>query len=169
MDVGITFVYVVHDQEEALTMSDRIAVMHRAGSSRLVCREDLYDRPATSFVADFIGTTNLPSGTVERAGAEGAVVRLDSGDICGSRPRAARRDRPSSSVSGRSRSPSRGCGGHGTGNGGAVTPAAHRWPPRSSRWRTLAQLFNIGFARGGLALSVLAGRWVHGESVNPCG
>ena len=82
MDVGITFVYVTHDQEEALTMSDRIAVMHRGRIEQVGEPEDLYDRPATPFVADFIGTTNLLSGTIESLTAEGATVRLDSGDPC---------------------------------------------------------------------------------------
>src|SRR5262245_17149967 len=82
MDVGITFVYVTHDQEEALTMSDRIAVMHGGRIEQLGHPEDLYDRPATSFVADFIGTTNLVTGTVLSVGADMALVRLDSGDVC---------------------------------------------------------------------------------------
>jgi spermidine/putrescine transport system ATP-binding protein len=82
MDVGITFVYVTHDQEEALTMSDRIAVMHRGRIEQVGAPEDLYDRPATAFVADFIGTTNLLAGTVERVGGEVADVLLDSGDRC---------------------------------------------------------------------------------------
>jgi spermidine/putrescine transport system ATP-binding protein len=82
MDVGITFVYVTHDQEEALTMSDRIAVMHRGRIEQVGAPEDLYDRPATSFVADFIGTTNLLSGTIESLGPDVAVVRLESGDRC---------------------------------------------------------------------------------------
>jgi len=82
MDVGITFVYVTHDQEEALTMSDRIAVMHRGRIEQVGVPEDLYDRPATSFVADFIGTTNLLSGTVETLDGGAAVIRLDSGDRC---------------------------------------------------------------------------------------
>jgi spermidine/putrescine transport system ATP-binding protein len=82
MDVGITFVYVTHDQEEALTMSDRIAVMHRGRIEQVGTPEDLYDRPATSFVADFIGTTNLLSGTVEAVRGAEAVIRLDSGDRC---------------------------------------------------------------------------------------
>jgi spermidine/putrescine transport system ATP-binding protein len=81
MDVGITFVYVTHDQEEALTMSDRIAVMHRGRIEQVGAPEDLYDRPATSFVADFIGTTNLLSGTVLTVQPDTAVVRLDSGDV----------------------------------------------------------------------------------------
>ena len=82
MDVGITFVYVTHDQEEALTMSDRIAVMHRGRIEQVGTPEDLYDRPSTSFVADFIGTTNLLSGTVEALGPGAATVCLDSGDRC---------------------------------------------------------------------------------------
>ena len=81
-DVGITFVYVTHDQEEALTMSDRIAVMDRGRIVQVGAPEDLYDRPATSFVADFIGTTNLLSGTVEALGPDVATVCLESGDRC---------------------------------------------------------------------------------------
>jgi spermidine/putrescine transport system ATP-binding protein len=75
-EVGITFVYVTHDQEEALTMSDRIAVMQAGRVEQLGTPEDLYDRPATRFVADFMGTTNLLSGTVEGDGA----VRLATGE-----------------------------------------------------------------------------------------
>ena len=82
MDVGITFVYVTHDQEEALTMSDRIAVMHRGRIEQLGEPDELYDKPESPFVADFIGTTNLLIGTVETVGANGAVIRLESGDRC---------------------------------------------------------------------------------------
>ena len=82
MDVGITFVYVTHDQEEALTMSDRIAVMHRGRIEQVGTPEDLYDRPSTSFVADFIGTTNLLAGLVETLSPGGATVCLNSGDRC---------------------------------------------------------------------------------------
>ncbi len=80
-EVGITFVYVTHDQEEALTMSDRIAVMHDGRVDQLGTPEELYDRPATRFVADFIGTTNLLRGRVEAD----RTVRLTSGEIapCG--------------------------------------------------------------------------------------
>jgi spermidine/putrescine transport system ATP-binding protein len=83
-EVGITFVYVTHDQEEALTMSDRIAVMNRGKVDQLGTPEELYERPTTRFVADFIGTTNLLSGSVESAdaGAGGARVRLEGGDVC---------------------------------------------------------------------------------------
>jgi len=54
-EVGITFVYVTHDQEEALTMSDRIAVMNRGHIEQIGDPEEVYDRPATTFVAGFIG------------------------------------------------------------------------------------------------------------------
>jgi spermidine/putrescine transport system ATP-binding protein len=81
-EVGITFVYVTHDQEEALTMSDRIAVMNAGRVEQLGTPEELYDRPATRFVADFIGTTNLLAGEVESLEPGTAVVRLNSGDRC---------------------------------------------------------------------------------------
>jgi spermidine/putrescine transport system ATP-binding protein len=76
VDVGITFVYVTHDQEEALTMSDRIAVMHAGKVEQLGTPEELYERPATRFVADFIGSTNLLKGQIESDGR----VRLSSGE-----------------------------------------------------------------------------------------
>ncbi len=81
-EVGITFVYVTHDQEEALTMSDRIAVMHAGRVEQLGTPEELYDRPTTRFVADFIGTTNLLGGAIESADAAGALIRLDGGETC---------------------------------------------------------------------------------------
>jgi spermidine/putrescine transport system ATP-binding protein len=74
-EVGITFVYVTHDQEEALTMSDRIAVMNRGRVEQVAGPEDVYERPATTFVAGFIGVSNLMPATVARSG----LVRLDSG------------------------------------------------------------------------------------------
>ena len=82
MEVGITFVYVTHDQEEALTMSDRIAVMRAGRVEQLGTPEELYERPQTRFVADFIGTSNLLSGAIESIDGETAVVRLASGDQC---------------------------------------------------------------------------------------
>src|SRR6478735_3404900 len=63
-DVGITFVYVTHDQEEALTMSDRIAVMNRGRVEQCAGPEEIYERPATTFVAGFIGVSNLMPGRV---------------------------------------------------------------------------------------------------------
>ena len=74
-EVGITFVYVTHDQEEALTMSDRIAVMNRGRVEQIGVPEEVYDRPSTTFVAGFIGVSNLMPATVARPG----VVKLDSG------------------------------------------------------------------------------------------
>ena len=81
-EVGITFVYVTHDQEEALTMSDRIAVMSRGRVEQLGTPEELYERPATRFVADFIGTTNLLTGSVIAVDSQGALVRLATGEQC---------------------------------------------------------------------------------------
>ena len=74
-EVGITFVYVTHDQEEALTMSDRIAVMNRGRVEQIATPEEVYDRPTTTFVAGFIGVSNLMPATVSAAGQ----VKLDDG------------------------------------------------------------------------------------------
>jgi spermidine/putrescine transport system ATP-binding protein len=74
-DVGITFVYVTHDQEEALTMSDRIAVMNRGRVEQVATPEEVYDRPATTFVAGFIGVSNLMPATV----TGGREIKLDEG------------------------------------------------------------------------------------------
>ncbi|EMT53288.1 MULTISPECIES: ABC transporter ATP-binding protein [Brevibacillus] len=63
--LGVTFVFVTHDQEEALTMSDRIAVMNKGVLEQVGTPADIYDRPATRFVAEFIGETNLLTGTVK--------------------------------------------------------------------------------------------------------
>lgn len=64
-ELGVSFVFVTHDQEEALTMSDRIAVMHEGKLLQVGSPEDIYERPANRFVADFIGQTNLLDATVE--------------------------------------------------------------------------------------------------------
>ena len=77
-EVGITFVYVTHDQEEALTMSDRIAVMNQGRIEQVGDPEQVYDKPASSFVAGFIGVSNLMPGTVKKSGTAGEV-ELDSG------------------------------------------------------------------------------------------
>ena len=78
-DVGITFVYVTHDQEEALTMSDRIAVMNRGQIEQIGAPEDVYERPTTSFVAGFIGVSNLMPAAIESANGSGARVKLEAG------------------------------------------------------------------------------------------
>jgi putative spermidine/putrescine transport system ATP-binding protein len=64
--VGITFIYVTHDQEEALTMSDRLAVFNRGRIEQIGSPASVYERPATQFVAGFVGTSNLLSGEVAR-------------------------------------------------------------------------------------------------------
>jgi spermidine/putrescine transport system ATP-binding protein len=74
-EVGITFVYVTHDQEEALTMSDRIAVINRGRIEQVGVPEDVYERPATTFVAGFIGVSNLMPATVSGPG----LVHLEQG------------------------------------------------------------------------------------------
>jgi spermidine/putrescine transport system ATP-binding protein len=76
--LGITFVYVTHDQEEALTMSDRIVLMRQGRIEQVGTPRELYDRPASRYVADFIGDTNLLQGVVVESG--GGVVALRVGD-----------------------------------------------------------------------------------------
>jgi len=78
-EVGITFVYVTHDQNEALTMSDRIAVMNEGSIEQLASPRELYEHPRTKFVAGFIGTSNLLGGTVSRVDGASAVIEV-SGD-----------------------------------------------------------------------------------------
>jgi spermidine/putrescine transport system ATP-binding protein len=75
-DVGITFVHVTHDQEEAMTMADAIAVMNRGRIEQLGPPQELYERPANAFVAGFLGISNLLPGTVEGRDA----VKLESGE-----------------------------------------------------------------------------------------
>jgi len=74
-EVGTTFVYVTHDQGEALTMSDRIAVMHNGKLMQAGTPNEIYEEPRTAFVAKFIGNTNLIEATIESAGEDSAVVR----------------------------------------------------------------------------------------------
>ena len=74
---GTTFVIVTHDQEEALTMSDRIAVMDEGRVLQIGTPEEVYDRPTNRFVADFIGETNFLAGQVQAGRAGEAVVLVD--------------------------------------------------------------------------------------------
>jgi spermidine/putrescine transport system ATP-binding protein len=78
-EVGITFVYVTHDQEEALTMSDRIAVMNVGKVQQVADPATLYELPQNRFVASFIGQTNVFSGTVESASAARVKLRTSAG------------------------------------------------------------------------------------------
>ncbi len=75
-EVGITFVYVTHDQEEALTMSDRIAVMNRGRIDQIGSPRDVYEAPATAFVAEFLGVSNLMTGVAAASGSDGCSVRI---------------------------------------------------------------------------------------------
>ena len=78
-EVEITFIFVTHDQGEALTMSDRIAVMSRGRVEQIGTPEEIYGRPASIFVAGFIGSANLLPGRLEGAGSGSPTVVLDSG------------------------------------------------------------------------------------------
>jgi spermidine/putrescine transport system ATP-binding protein len=75
-EVGITFVYVTHDQGEALTMSDRIAVMNDGSIEHLGTPREIYEHPRTRFVAGFIGTSNLLTGTVTRLEGDHAIIQI---------------------------------------------------------------------------------------------
>jgi spermidine/putrescine transport system ATP-binding protein len=78
-EVGITFVFVTHDQGEALTMSDRIAVMSQGRVEQIGSPEEIYHSPASLFVAGFIGSANLLPGTVTSIDGDDAVLQLRSG------------------------------------------------------------------------------------------
>ncbi|HEX2345921.1 MAG TPA: ABC transporter ATP-binding protein [Gaiellaceae bacterium] len=76
-EVGITFVHVTHDQEEAMTMADQIAVMRQGRIEQLGKPTELYERPETAFVAGFLGASNLLPGTIEGSDS----IRLDNGTV----------------------------------------------------------------------------------------
>ncbi len=78
-EVGITFVYVTHDQEEAMTMSDCLAVMRDGRIEQTGAPEAVYERPVTEFVAGFLGAANLLDGRIEHRDTEWASVALDAG------------------------------------------------------------------------------------------
>ena len=79
--VGITFLYVTHDQEEALTMSDRLAVMNHGRIVQLGTPEEVYNEPADAYVADFLGVSNLMDAQVEPGGDGSGPCRLRMGDF----------------------------------------------------------------------------------------
>ncbi|CUH39841.1 Spermidine/putrescine import ATP-binding protein PotA [Jannaschia seosinensis] len=79
-ELGITVVYVTHDQTEALTMSDRVAVFDDGRIQQLAPPDELYEAPQNSFVAQFIGENNTLDGVVSKLGSDSCVVRLDSGE-----------------------------------------------------------------------------------------
>ena len=80
-EIGITFLFVTHDQEEAMAMSDRLAVMSKGRIEQVGTPAEVYDHPATEFVASFLGASNLIPGTVAERGADAAVVRLEDGAV----------------------------------------------------------------------------------------
>ena len=84
--LGITTVYVTHDQTEALTMSDRVAVFDDGRIQQLDPPDVLYEQPQNSFVAQFIGENNTLSGVVTKISGDRCVVKLDSGDEIDARP-----------------------------------------------------------------------------------
>ncbi|MBZ9705603.1 ABC transporter ATP-binding protein [Mesorhizobium sp. ESP7-2] len=77
--LGVTVVYVTHDQSEALTMSDRVAVFNQGGIAQLGSPDDLYNTPQTSFVASFIGENNTLEGVIDRVSGKECRVRLNGG------------------------------------------------------------------------------------------
>jgi spermidine/putrescine transport system ATP-binding protein len=79
-EVGITFIYVTHDQGEALTMSDRIAVMNEGRVEQLGSPRAIYEHPASRFVAGFIGTSNILSGDIKSVSGDRAVILGETGD-----------------------------------------------------------------------------------------
>ncbi|HVB50072.1 MAG TPA: ABC transporter ATP-binding protein, partial [Burkholderiales bacterium] len=80
-EVGITFLYVTHDQEEAMSMSDRIAVMRSGRIEDIGPPEQVYDNPATEFVAGFLGASNLLDGEVKERGGELATILAEGGSV----------------------------------------------------------------------------------------
>ena len=84
--LGITVVYVTHDQGEALTMSDRVAVFNDGRIQQLAPPDELYERPQNSFVAQFIGENNKLPGTIESLDGENCTVRLETGEIIDATP-----------------------------------------------------------------------------------
>ncbi|MET2829221.1 ABC transporter ATP-binding protein [Mesorhizobium shangrilense] len=77
-ETGITAIFVTHDQEEALSMSDRIVVMNRGAMEQIGTPEEVYETPATAFVADFLGKANMLAGTASVSAGQ-TVVTLDAG------------------------------------------------------------------------------------------
>ena len=77
--LGITFIYITHDQEEAINMSDRIAVMNKGRFEQIGTPDEIYNHPKTSYVATFVGRANILKGRVERMAGDQALVLLAGG------------------------------------------------------------------------------------------
>ncbi|OOM71497.1 ABC transporter ATP-binding protein [Clostridium sp. BL-8] len=79
--LGITFIYVTHDQEEALTMSDRIAIMSGGNLEQIGTPKEIYEKPKSKFVADFIGESNLFYGVAKKREDNALEVKVESGNV----------------------------------------------------------------------------------------
>ena len=86
LETGITFIFVTHDQEEALTMSDRVAVMNKGQILQIGSPHDIYDRPSERFVADFIGDTNFLTAELVESNPDSSLLKLSSGKTLSSGP-----------------------------------------------------------------------------------
>lgn len=87
IDVGLTFVHVTHDQEEAMTMADTVAVMNNGKIEQMGTPEELYDLPATTFAANFLGRSNLIAGSVTSGGGDQVWVKVDGAEVAVPRER----------------------------------------------------------------------------------
>jgi spermidine/putrescine transport system ATP-binding protein len=80
-EVGITFVHVTHDQEEAMTMADQVAVMNAGRVEQLGSPADLYENPRTTFVANFLGSSNFIEAEIDSRGGDGLVLKAGGGKL----------------------------------------------------------------------------------------
>ncbi|MEU8589585.1 ABC transporter ATP-binding protein [Streptomyces sp. NPDC048664] len=97
-EVGITFIHVTHDQEEAMTMADTIAVMNGGRVEQLGSPDDLYENPQTTFVANFLGSSNLIEAEVDARSGEEIVLRAGGGKLALTRARCSAAARPGGTV-----------------------------------------------------------------------
>ena len=79
--LGLTTIFITHDQEEALVLSDRIAVMNKGTIQQIATTTEIYERPANDFVADFVGESNIFHGTMNASGSAPGAVTLDGGRV----------------------------------------------------------------------------------------
>lgn len=128
-ELGLTVIYVTHDQEEALVLSDRIAVMRDGRIDQFDTPRELFERPRTPFVADFLGAANFLPGTVQQQTSEQTLVRLDAGGLLKARPQAGAEEpgyEPRSSPAGS------GCARPATGSVPGPSRRSPTWEPSSA-------------------------------------
>ena len=144
--VGITFIYVTHDQEEALTMSDRLAVFNAGRIEQLGTPADVYERPATRFVAGFVGTSNLLTRRRRRGRSSGATGRSRSGRRRSASPSPTRRSAetrrrpPATSRASSTWGPTPATSSSSTPGRGSSSPSRTLRRPRPRRSRNRARL-----------------------------